>query len=214
MAQKEKRESENMPHENGTKEKIYAAALRLFAENGFGETSVRQIAAEAKVNQASIYWAYKNKKEILDEIVSSFLRVMKRYILTKEKADKLIELDSSREILERVFPHFQEGEVEYMYMSYKIVCTEQFNNQKANDIVTGEFRGKIKAGIQYMLELMKERGKVKEMNVEFVAEMWTQSLYCDFILWAHTIDKYGIEGIRGFKPTNRRVIDFVLQGNT
>jgi AcrR family transcriptional regulator len=53
-----------------TKAKLLDTAERLFGQNGYGATSLRQIIATAGVNLAAIHYHFGSKEELLDEIVS------------------------------------------------------------------------------------------------------------------------------------------------
>ncbi|MGH7860068.1 MAG: helix-turn-helix domain-containing protein, partial [Candidatus Binatia bacterium] len=53
----------------GTRRQILDAALRLFAERGYGGTSIRDIARAAGVQSASLYSHYPSKEHVLAEIV-------------------------------------------------------------------------------------------------------------------------------------------------
>src|ERR1051325_9409439 len=52
-----------------TKTKILDAAERLFAEQGYGATSMRQIIAAAGVNLAAIHYHFGSKEEMLDGVI-------------------------------------------------------------------------------------------------------------------------------------------------
>jgi AcrR family transcriptional regulator len=52
-----------------TKEKIMETAAKLFAEQGYAATSLRQIIAEAGVNLAAVHYHFGSKEELLDELV-------------------------------------------------------------------------------------------------------------------------------------------------
>ncbi|GEM_PF-731525 len=52
-----------------TREKILKAALECFAEKGFKETSVDEIAQKAGVSKGNIYWHFKSKFDIFMEII-------------------------------------------------------------------------------------------------------------------------------------------------
>jgi len=52
-----------------TKERILDVAERLFAEQGFANTSLRHIIAEAGVNLAAIHYHFGSKEELLDELI-------------------------------------------------------------------------------------------------------------------------------------------------
>jgi len=56
-----------------TKEKILRTSVELFSSKGFDSTSVDEIARKAGVNKALIYYYFKSKEDILDQIVHSLL---------------------------------------------------------------------------------------------------------------------------------------------
>ncbi len=58
-------------HEEGarTRERILEAASILIAGQGYAATSIAQISKRAKVNAASIYWAFENKEGLLTAVM-------------------------------------------------------------------------------------------------------------------------------------------------
>jgi AcrR family transcriptional regulator len=52
-----------------TKERILDVAERLFAEQGFANTSLRHIITEAGVNLAAVHYHFGSKEELLDELI-------------------------------------------------------------------------------------------------------------------------------------------------
>jgi len=62
------------PGENGTtKEKIIETSTELFSKKGFDSTRIEEIARAAGVNKALIYYYFKSKEDLLDQIVHSLL---------------------------------------------------------------------------------------------------------------------------------------------
>jgi len=55
-----------------SRDRILDAALKLFSEKGFNGTSVKEIANEAEVSKALIYYNFESKEAILLEILDSF----------------------------------------------------------------------------------------------------------------------------------------------
>ena len=55
------------------KERILTAAIKLFSEKGYDASRVNEIANAANVNKALIYYYFKNKEDILDQLVYSLL---------------------------------------------------------------------------------------------------------------------------------------------
>ncbi|MBX9444595.1 multidrug efflux transporter transcriptional repressor AcrR [Dickeya chrysanthemi] len=60
------RKTKQQAHE--TKLQIMDAAMRLFSEHGVSSTSLSDIATAAGVTRGAIYWHFKNKAELFDEI--------------------------------------------------------------------------------------------------------------------------------------------------
>ena len=52
-----------------TRRKLLDTAERLFAEQGYGAVSLRQIIADAEVNLAAIHYHFGSKQELLDEVI-------------------------------------------------------------------------------------------------------------------------------------------------
>lgn len=53
------------------KERIRSVSIRLFSQKGYDATRVSEIAQAAGVNKALIYYYFKNKEEILDDLIGS-----------------------------------------------------------------------------------------------------------------------------------------------
>jgi len=56
-----------------TREQIRAVALELFAEQGYEKTSLREIAERLGVTKAAVYYHYRTKEEILENLFSDLL---------------------------------------------------------------------------------------------------------------------------------------------
>ncbi|MGZ4813871.1 MAG: TetR/AcrR family transcriptional regulator [Terriglobales bacterium] len=62
-------------HQNrSTKNRVLRAAAKLFANNGFRGTSVRQIANRAKVNEVTIFRLFNSKRGLYKEVLESKLK--------------------------------------------------------------------------------------------------------------------------------------------
>lgn len=67
--------------ENGTREQIIAAALKLVSQNGYAGTSIAKICDEAGLNASSVYWFFENKEDLflctIKEAAEEFLAAVK-----------------------------------------------------------------------------------------------------------------------------------------
>lgn len=66
--------SEKKDKKTQTRERILTEAKKIFAAKGFDGARVDEIAAAAEVNKALIYYYFKSKEEILEEIIERFLK--------------------------------------------------------------------------------------------------------------------------------------------
>ncbi len=82
------------PKAEETRERILDAALKLFRERGFDETTMRDIAAAAGVATGAAYYYFRSKEEL----------VMAFYVRTAEEARDIIpsEIAKSRDLRKRI----------------------------------------------------------------------------------------------------------------
>lgn len=55
-----------------TRSKILKSALKVFLKNGFSKTSLSDIAENAGYTRGAVYWHFKDKSEILENLISKF----------------------------------------------------------------------------------------------------------------------------------------------
>lgn len=68
---------------------ILDAAKRCFATRGYHETKVDDIVREAGLSKGALYWYFKSKEELLDELCDSFSRELQEDFLKASEAKKL-----------------------------------------------------------------------------------------------------------------------------
>src|SRR3954466_13792496 len=61
-----------------TRERILDTAERLFAERGFGATSLRSIIASAEVNLAAVHYHFRSKEALLEAVIVRRLEPLNR----------------------------------------------------------------------------------------------------------------------------------------
>lgn len=69
------------------RDEILAAATRLFAEQGVVDVTMSEIASRAGLRQASLYYWFRRKEEILAEIVEQVNRVPLDFVLKLEEEE-------------------------------------------------------------------------------------------------------------------------------
>jgi AcrR family transcriptional regulator len=62
------------PEQENNRQRILQAAEKVFAEKGYDAARIDQIAADAGVNKALIYYYFKNKRALLEDLFEGFFR--------------------------------------------------------------------------------------------------------------------------------------------
>jgi AcrR family transcriptional regulator len=84
-----------------TREALVRACMRLFAERGFTNTSLDDIAREARLTKGAIYWHFENKDALFAAILGRIREVWQRDVLQPLSAEA-----DPRKKLERLFDHY------------------------------------------------------------------------------------------------------------
>lgn len=69
-----------------TKQKILEVSLDLFSQKGFSAVSIRDICAQVKIKESSVYYHFKNKQAIFDELICRFEQVATDMMTQLEQA--------------------------------------------------------------------------------------------------------------------------------
>ncbi|MEE0264433.1 MAG: TetR/AcrR family transcriptional regulator [Acutalibacteraceae bacterium] len=63
-----------------TKEKILAVSLDMFAKQGYTAVSIRDICKQVGIKESSVYYHFKNKQSIFDELIERFTEIANNMI--------------------------------------------------------------------------------------------------------------------------------------
>lgn len=122
-----------------TKNRIIDAAIDLFSENGYAETSVRDIGKKTGIRSSSIYYHFESKEAILNHILDEYIKIVRESTHQErwnEEKDVIIAKDSkisSNEIVNLMFFKFEGSRsLQYIKMA-KIICNEATRNEIVRD---------------------------------------------------------------------------------
>ena len=185
--------------ENSTRDKIFYASFKLFLENGYEATNIRDICKEVGIKASTLYFYYKSKQDlffyIYDGICLDYIKYIqdiealkqdisvkeKLYILLKQKIEYYVLDISKRKFILRyhLFPPeeisivIREKYKFYNSEENKIILDSISNFQHKNEFINENIDN-------YLLEYKKlENHLVYEMiisnikiNDEVVRELW------------------------------------------
>ncbi len=84
-------------HSQDSRDEILKAAMQLFADRGFHETSMAEVARAARVSKALIFWHFKTKEELFVAVLN---RLLEPYSI--DFSDEAQLLDEREQILKLV----------------------------------------------------------------------------------------------------------------
>jgi len=97
MTGAESRTNSPEPRSQDSRDEILNAATRLFANRGFHETSMSEVARSARVSKALIFWHFKTKEELFFAVLN---RLLEPYFI--DFAEEAGALDEKSQILKLV----------------------------------------------------------------------------------------------------------------
>ena len=185
--------------ENTTSDRIFYTSFKLFLENGYEATNIRDICSEVGVKASTIYFYYKSKQDlffyIYDEICSNYinyLRGMERlnndisikeklYLLLKKKIEYYITDMSKRKFILRchLFPPEEISNI--IREKYKFYANEetkitldimgnlQFGNKFTNENIDGYLLKCKKLENHLVYEMMIYNTKISD---EAIIKLW------------------------------------------
>ena len=135
------------------REKILETAARLFAEHGFETTSLAQVAREARVSKALIFWHFDNKENLYQ---TALRKTLEPYIIDVDDIAHLGEQAQISRLIERFYDFVNENAYSVRFFLSLIASSEHqrdesvlrvnelyriFRNSIANVIERGRARG-------------------------------------------------------------------------
>ena len=116
---------------NSTKTQIKQATIRQIEKFGIDKTSMRSIAAEANMTTGAIYYYYKNKQDLFDEIVTDSIHFAHR--IFHENENEKITIDSLFSNVEKEarirFKRLQEEKLYLLLLSDAMKCDSEFSQK-------------------------------------------------------------------------------------
>lgn len=120
-----------------TRQKILASATRLFTVQGYASTSLAQVAKEAQVSKALIFWHFANKEELFRTALKASLEPYSIDVV--ELLSGLDELGQVRKLID-LYYEFVSQNVYSVRFLLSLVVREEKNLDDLLDRITELFR--------------------------------------------------------------------------
>lgn len=156
---------------NNTKKKILEVSLNLFSKNGFSSVSIRDICKQVDIKESSIYYHFKNKQAIFDELLNQFQIVATTMMNTFETSLRSNDRTLNKKNYNKVCDYFFE---EYLMNDFcnkvmRMLSIEQLNSNEIQKIYdTWLFNEPLKFQSQIFSQLT-EIGYIQKIDSDFLA---------------------------------------------
>ena len=157
---------------NDTKERILAAALEMFSQNGYAGTNVRELTASLGLVKSSMYKHFRSKEEIwntlLDELIAYYEARFGSGEHLPPVPDSLEELVTMTMRMVNFTVHDEK-----VVKSRKLLSIEQFRDERARDLATKYFLTGLKDMFTQIFMGMMGKGLLRQDDPEMLAFAYT-----------------------------------------
>lgn len=175
----------------GTKLKLFNTTVDLFAEKGYSNVSMRDIANATGIKSSSIYNHFDSKKKMLEQIYAYYDYYHNFCLPNLEEMLSLVEKETPKQVLYRTIYQYNSTIRDTMNKIFVILSTQSHNGDlMASDILKKNISQTPKLFTKTILEKMIELKKIKPLDVDAFL-LLLNSLYNSY-LWNTRIN-YNIE---------------------
>ena len=148
-----------------TREKILETAMRLFSTHGYGNTSLSQIAKEASVSKALIFWHFESKEKLFRTAIQRTLEPY--FINVLDDLEGLSEFDQIKRLIDEYYAFVSKNIYSVKFFLGLILREEKhpddvvgrmnelqrlFSGLLANIIESGRQKGLLRADVKPSLD--------------------------------------------------------------
>ncbi|MCL2338262.1 MAG: TetR/AcrR family transcriptional regulator [Firmicutes bacterium] len=163
-----------------TKQKILVCAASLFAEKGYTETSVRELASAVGLKAASIYNHFASKSAILECILEDYAAQTAGAFDDTDILSKLRENPAPEGILACMQLSFPAGKEAYFLKILCVILQEQHRNPIIRRFVADRFILRDERNVKTVINMLKELNILRQdTDPDFWMKM-SSSLYYAF----------------------------------
>ena len=144
--------------QNPTKQKILEIAADLFAEKGFTETSLRELAKAVGVKASSIYNYFPSKSSILEYMLEDYSSNNTDIFAERNVSRILSENPSAEGIMECLQLSFPQERMEYYLKVLCVLLQEQLRNPIASSYMSEHVILRAERNTKSIIDTLKELG--------------------------------------------------------
>lgn len=154
------------PKLSGTKLDLFKTAINLFAQNGFANVSVRDIAAAMNLNVASLYNHFPSKDAFLTEAYEYYRYNYYTALPCLEQLLDLVPCTPPQQIWHKMWPVYDPEIIDIMSKIAIIAIDERHRSPEAYDLIYEVYIKTPKKYIRTLLAAMIEQGIIEPVDID------------------------------------------------
>ena len=157
---------------NDTKERILAAALEMFSQNGYAGTNIRELSASLGLVKSGVYKHYESKEAIWNALLDQMIAYYADHF---GSAEHLPPVPDSLEEFVQMTMHMVNITVhdEKIVMTRKMLAIEQFRDDRARELATRHFLTGLTDMFTHVFTGMMEKGLLRKDDPRMLAFAYT-----------------------------------------
>lgn len=161
-----------------TDEKIIRATFGILQREGFTKTTTKKIAAEAGVNEVTIFRNFENKKNLVEITKEYYLKIL------LEKLEAIFDFDDDDEIEDYLQSNFI-GLLNLPESDFSIikVALEEVRDVPEKKLLISRITSAIIDKLEEFFKSQIEKGNVREVNSRVLAIMCFSLTFQSLVLW-------------------------------
>ena len=159
-----------------TKQRILAAALDLFSQNGYAGTNVRELTASLGLVKSSVYKHFKSKEEIWNALLDEQIAYYDAHFGSSQHLPPVP--DSTGELVSMTM-RMVEFTIhdESVVKTRKLLMIEQFRDDRARDLATRHFLTGLTDMFTPVFAGMMDKGLLRSGDPVMLAFAYTAPIY-------------------------------------
>jgi len=163
-----------------TRQRILEGAADLFAQQGFTETSIRELAESVGLNPATLYYYFASKNEILEQMLEDYSIYNTDVFEHRNLVETLTENPNTEGVLNCLILAFPAERQDYYLKVLCVLLQEQLRNPIVRSYMSEHFILRSERNISTIIGILKSIGAIRE---DTDADLWmklTSSLFYAF----------------------------------
>jgi AcrR family transcriptional regulator len=192
---------------DATRSRILDAALEVFAQKGYHDSSVDEIVAESNTSKGSVYFHFPNKQALFFALVDKFAALLEKRAndaINREKAG-IDRVDAALKTILEVFGQYRP--------LAKIMLVQAVGLGTAFEQKRMELHDRFAALIQRYLEEAVAVGDVRVPDTRLTAYAWMGAINEIIIRWVYTGEPSAEHIMRTLRPLLLQSIGYTLEQN-